>query len=90
MEANETHSQSNTFTPVNTKSLFAFICMQMNKLDKNEISWQQAKAQAMLCNQANKILEYELKRSQVQLLLQNTNIRIKEVESKIVEYNEKQ
>ena len=35
-------------TPVNTKSLFAHLCMQMEKLDKGEIDASTASAQAKL------------------------------------------
>ena len=49
--------------PVNTKSLFAHLCNQMDKLDKSEIDSSTASAQASLVGQAVNILNYELKRS---------------------------
>ena len=50
-------------TPVNNKSLLHFIFDQMEKLDKNDISVDQAKAQANLAKQANNSLKYELERA---------------------------
>ena len=49
--------------PVNNKSLLHFIFDQMEKLDKNEIDVNQAKAQAVLAKQANNSLKYELDRT---------------------------
>ena len=45
--------------PVNSKSLFTFICDQMDKLQEASITVEQAKAQANLAKQANNILKYE-------------------------------
>jgi hypothetical protein len=50
-------------TPVNNKSLLHFIFDQMEKLDNNDISVDQAKAQANLAKQANNSLKYELERA---------------------------
>ncbi len=49
--------------PVNTKSLFAHLCQQMDKLDRDEIDASTASAQAALVGQAVNILNYELKRA---------------------------
>ena len=49
--------------PVNNKSLLHFIFDQMEKLDKSEITVEQAKAQSNLCKQANNSLKYELERA---------------------------
>ena len=49
--------------PVNTKSMFATLCMYMEKLDNNEIDVQQATAMAKLIGQANNLLNYEIKRA---------------------------
>ena len=49
--------------PVNTKSLFAHLCTQMDRLDRNDIDASTASAQASLVGQAVNILNYELKRS---------------------------
>lgn len=74
--------------PSNSKSLFAFICDQMDKLDKKEISVQEAQGQANLMKQANNVLSYELKRAdtQMKLALHNKqyseNIQLREIESK--------
>lgn len=74
--------------PVNSKSLFAFICGQMEKLDKKEIDVQEAQAQSNLMKQANNILAYELKRADTQMKLSlhnkqySENIQLREIESK--------
>lgn len=75
--------------PVNTKSLLTFIFSQMEKLDKGEITNETACAQAKLASQANNVLNYELKRTIVQIKMQEigaihdaTEIRLREIESK--------
>jgi len=74
--------------PVNSKSLFAFICGQMEKLDKKEIDVQEAQAQSNLMKQANNILAYELKRADTQMKLSlhnkqySENIQLREIESR--------
>jgi hypothetical protein len=75
-------------TPVNSKSLFAFICDQMEKLDKDEITVEQAKAQANLAKQSNNILKYELDRANTEMKIREFNLKtganleIRNVESK--------
>jgi hypothetical protein len=49
--------------PVNSKSMFAMLCMYMEKLDTGEIDAQQAQAMSKLIGQANNLLIYELKRA---------------------------
>ncbi len=51
--------------PVNTKSLFHHLVVQMDKLDRGEIDASQAAAQAKLVGQANNLLNYELRRAMV-------------------------
>ena len=74
--------------PANSKSLFSFLCNQMEKLDKGEINVEQAKAQANLGKQVNNVLKYELDRANLQMKLQvhNNNydnkVSIREIESK--------
>jgi hypothetical protein len=75
--------------PVNSKSLFAFVCDQMEKLNAKEIGVDEAKAQSNLAKQANNILKYELDRASLQIKLHELNqtikdtpIVIREVESK--------
>lgn len=75
--------------PVNSKSLFSFICDQMDKLQESSISVEQAKAQANLAKQANNILKYELDRASVLMKIAEFNkenesnkIEIREIESK--------
>ena len=73
-------------SPVNTKSLLAFIFNQMGKLNDGEIDANTAMAQAKLASQANNILDYELKRTIVQMKLKEQGVRIephlREIESK--------
>ena len=74
--------------PINNKSLLHFIFDQMEKLDKNEIDVQQAKAQADLAKQANNMLKYELDRTNVLMKLDfhnksfSSNIDLRNVEGK--------
>lgn len=82
-----------TGEPVNTKSLLAFLFAQMGKLDRKEITPNEAVAQAKLASQANNVLDYELKRTVVQMKLKerggtndNQTVRLREVESKVVDY----
>jgi hypothetical protein len=58
-------------TPVNNKSLIAFIFDQMEKLDSEQITVEQAKAQANLAKQVNNAMKYELD-------LVNTKIKVAE------------
>jgi hypothetical protein len=74
--------------PVNNKSLLHFIFDQMEKLDTNEISVDQAKAQANLAKQANNSLKYELDRVATQMRVEahnrefNSSLVLREAESK--------
>lgn len=49
--------------PVNTKSMFAMLCIYMEKLDNDEIDVSKAAAMSKLIGQANNLLNYELKRA---------------------------
>lgn len=75
--------------PVNTKSLLAFIFNEMERLSNGEIDAQTAQAQAKLASQASNILNYELKRTIVQMRMQQIgagiqvqDITLREIESK--------
>lgn len=75
-------------TPVNTKSLLAFIFNQMERLNSGEIDANTAQAQAKLASQASNVLNYELKRTIVQMRLQQIgagvdvkDIRLRNIES---------
>lgn len=80
-----------TGAPVNTKSLLAFIFNQMQRLNAGEIDAQTACAQAKLASQASNVLNYELKRTIVQMRLQqigtslDTQPALREIESKAFE-----
>ena len=73
--------------PVNTKSLAAFIFNEMERLKSKETTPQEAIAQAKLASQLNNLLDYELKRTVVQLKLkeigQSVEPRLREIESKV-------
>ncbi len=75
-------------TPVNSKSLLAFVFNQMEKLDKGEINNQQAREQSNLVKQANNLLKYELDRAKVKMELTKHNAiykdgtDLREIESK--------
>lgn len=58
--------------PVNTKSMFATLCIYMEKLDSGEIDVSQAAAMSKLIGQANNLLMYELKRA---ALMTNDNFK---------------
>lgn len=74
--------------PVNSKSLFSFICDQMEKLQESQITVEQAKAQANLAKQANNILKYELDRANTLMKITEFNkdneskVSLREIESK--------
>jgi len=70
--------------PVNSKSLFAHLCFQMEKLDSGEIDASQASAQAKLVAQCNNLLLYELKRAFMVNAFESNNAKniIREIESK--------
>jgi hypothetical protein len=63
--------------PVNAKSLFHFLCDQMEKLDKKEITVQDAQGQANIAKQLNNLLNYELKRVDTQMKLDQHNFEFK-------------
>lgn len=74
--------------PVNTKSLLAFIFNQMERLNAGEIDAQTACAQAKLASQASNVLNYELKRTIVQMRMKQigagidaTDIKLRNIES---------
>jgi hypothetical protein len=53
--------------PVNNKSLLHFLFDQMEKLDKKEITTDEAKAQGALAKQVNNCMKYELDRSRLMM-----------------------
>lgn len=59
--------------PTNNKSVIAFLFSQMEKLDKNEIDTQTAKAQSELAKQVNNGLKYELDRAKTLMKLAEHN-----------------
>lgn len=75
-------------TPVNTKSLLAFIFNTMRQLAHKEITPNEACSQAKLASQASNLLNYELKRAVVQMRLAQVSNevevypQIREIESK--------
>lgn len=75
--------------PVNTKSLCAFLTNEMLRLKEHETTVEEALAQAALASQVNKLFDYELKRTMVQVKLnelgQRVEPKIREIESKAFE-----
>jgi len=74
--------------PVNNKSLLHFIFNQMEKLDKDEIDVDKARAQSELAKQANNMMKYEIDRAKVQLSLEQnrrmtgSDLKLREIETK--------
>lgn len=64
-----TEIKSPNGVPVNTKSLAAFLFCEMERLKNKETTPQEAMAQAKLASQLNNLLDYELKRTVVQMKL---------------------
>ena len=58
-------------TPTNNKSVLHFLYAQMEKLDKKEITVDEAKAQAAIAKQVNNCMKYELDRSKLLMELEN-------------------
>ena len=78
--------------PVNSKSLFAFICDQMEQLTTDAITVEKAKAQSNLAKQANNLLKYELDRVNTQMKVaifnkenENNKVELRQLESKAFE-----
>ena len=65
-------------TPVNNKSMIAFLFAQMEKLDNNEIDVNQAKEQSNLAKQVNSAMRYELERSRVKMEIKKHNYELKD------------
>jgi len=68
--------------PTNSKSLLHFLFNQMKKLDDKEVSVQEAQTQANIAKQANNLLNYELKRAQVEMEIEKTgsHVGIRDIE----------
>jgi hypothetical protein len=60
----------------NNKELLFHIFEQMKKLDKKEITHEEAKAQASLAKQANNSMRYEIEKAALLLKLEQTNSKI--------------
>lgn len=64
-----------------TKSIFAHLCDQMDKLNSGSISVEEAKAQANLSKQANNLLKYELDKA-VAVAKYGDDIEVYNIETK--------
>lgn len=75
-------------TPVNNKSLVAFLFSQMEKLDNGEVKVEVALAQAKIAQQINSQMRYEIERAKTIMELSKHNAifkdgsRLREIESK--------
>ena len=65
-------------TPVNNKSMIAFLFDQMGKLDRDEIDVTKAKEQSNLAKQVNTAMKYELDRARVKMELTKHNAIFKD------------
>ena len=69
---------------INTKNLAAFLFNEMQRLKDKETTPQEAAAQAKLASQINNLLDYELKRTVVQMKLKETGadieVKLREIE----------
>jgi len=75
--------------PVNTKSLLVFVFHQMERLNSGEIDANTACAQAKLASQACNLLNYELKRTIVQMRLRELGSGVEKIEPKLREIESK-
>jgi hypothetical protein len=66
--------------PTNNKSLIHFLFNQMDKLDKKQITVEDAKAMAGIAKQVNNSLKYELDRASILRDLEGSSIKIRDVE----------
>jgi len=75
-------------TPVNNKSMIAFLFGQMDKLDNDEIDILKAKEQGNLAKQVNNAMKYELDRAKIRMELTKHNaiykdgVDLRDIESK--------
>lgn len=75
-------------TPVNNKSLVAFLFAQMEKLSNGEIKREDAIAQAKLAQQVNSQMRYEIERVKIMMEVTKHNAifkdgtQLREIESK--------
>lgn len=68
--------------PVNSKSLFAFITGEMERLRNKEIDNEEANTQANLCQKATNLLKYELERQRTIRDVTGKIEGLREIESK--------
>lgn len=61
-----------------SKGVFDFLCNQMDKLDKKQITIEALKAQANTAKQLNNLLKYELDRAKA--IQKYKDIEIREIE----------
>ena len=77
--------------PVNNKSLIHFLFDAMEKLDRNIIDVETAKAQANLAKQVNNSLRYEIDRAKTEMKikefnsLHNEDLGLRNVEGKPID-----
>lgn len=75
-------------TPVNNKSMIAFLFGQMDKLDNDEIDVLKAREQGNLAKQVNNAMKYELDRAKIRMELTKHNaiykdgVDLRDIESK--------
>lgn len=62
-----------------TKGIFDFLCQQMDKLDKKQISVEHLKAQSGSAKQLNNLLKYELDRAKA--IKKFPDLQIRDIEN---------
>jgi len=62
--------------------MFSYICRTLDDIDNQRISLNEANIKANLIKQAIGVLNYELKRAITEQLLKDTEIQIRQIESK--------
>lgn len=60
----------------NNKELLKHIFSQMEKLDRKEITFDEAKAQAALAKQANNSMRYEIEKTALLFKLEQANSKV--------------
>lgn len=75
--------------PVNTRSLFHYLCITLDKIDKGEVDPQTANAISKVVGQANNLLNYELKRAMLmsndEFAKNHRSLEIKSFDQKSIE-----
>jgi len=61
--------------PTNAKSLFHFMCDQMEKLNDKQVDTEVVKQQVAITKQLTSMMRYELQRAKTQMEIRDFNLR---------------